>query len=342
MFRIAVSWTIAAMHRTKLPKCTFAVLAVTLVAHGAPAWSQQDRYPSQPLRLIVPFPPGGGNDILARAVAQRLTEVIAQRVVVDNRGGAGGLVGTDLAAKATPNGYTILLGSLGSVAHNSALRTNLPYDMVRDFIPITSLTTSAFLLVTSPSMSARSVHDLIATAKEKPGVLNHASPGGTGSAGYLTAALFKQAVAVDIADVSYKGTAAAITALLGGEVQIMFSAMAPLLPHVKGGKLRALGVTTTNRAAVLPETPTLIESGVAGFDVSNWHGLFVPAKTPHAIVEKLNKDVRTVVGTPQLKDILSAQGLDVAVSSPDQFGRLVKSEIAKYTKIVKALNIRPD
>jgi len=292
--------------------------------------------------MIVPFPPGGGNDILGRAVAQRLSELIGQRVVVDNRGGAGGLVGTDLAAKATPNGYTLLLGSLGSVAHNSALRSNLPYDMVRDFAPITSLTTSAFLFVASPSLTARSVKELIAAAKEKPGAMNHASPGGIGSAGYLTAALFKQAASIDIADVSYKGTAPAITALLGGEVQLMFSAMAPLLPHVKSGKLRALAVTTRNRALVLPDTPTLIESGVAGFDVSNWHGLFVPASTPQKIIDQLNGAVRTSLGTPQIKDVLSAQGLDVAVSSPAQFGALVKVEIEKYTKIVKALNIRPE
>jgi len=188
----------------------------------------------------------------------------------------------------------------------------------------------------------RSLKDLIATAKERPGSLNHASPGGTGSAGYLTAALFKQATAVDIADVSYKGTAPAITALLGGEVQLMFSAMPPLLPHVKTGKLRALAVTTRNRASVLPDTPTLIESGVGGFDVSNWHGMFVPAKTSRAIVDQLNGGVRTALSAPQVKEILSVQGLDVAVGSPEQLGALVKSEIERYTKIVKALNIRPE
>ncbi len=312
--------------------------ALSLVASGAGA---QAAYPDKPLRLIVPFPPGGGNDILARAVGQRLAETIGQQVVVDNRGGAGGVVGTELAARSAPDGYTLLLGSLGSLAHNPALRPQLAYDPIRDFSPVTLLANSAFIIVVNPSLPAKSLTDFIALAKAKPGVLNYASAG-QGSSLHLTGEIFKAATRVDIVHVAYKGTAPALTDLIGGQVQASFSTMPPALPHVKSGKLRALAVTTAKRAVAAPEVPTAAEAGVPGFEVSNWQGIVVPAKTPAMIVERLNRDLVAMLKLPAMADLLNAQGLEPAGGAPGRFGALIKSEVAKYTAVVKAAGIRAE
>jgi len=304
------------------------------------AQAQQGQYPNRPLRLIVPFPPGGGNDILARAVGQRLAESIGQQVIVDNRGGAGGMVGGQIAATADPNGYTLFLGSLGSLAHNPALRPNNPYDPPRDFAAVSLLATSPFILVAHPAAPA-SVKELIAAARAKPGALNYGSAG-TGSSLHLTAELFKHTTGINLVHVAYKGTAPAITELIAGQVQVMFSTMPPPLPHVKTGKLRALGVTSLKRAKAVPDTPTVAETGVAGFSVENWQGIVVPAKTPAAIIETLRSEITKVLAQPAMISVLATQGLDAASASPAEFNQLIRSEIAQWRKLVQVANIRVD
>ncbi|MGH8619548.1 MAG: Bug family tripartite tricarboxylate transporter substrate binding protein [Burkholderiales bacterium] len=315
-----------------------AFVAVALPA--LPALAQQP-YPTKAVRLIVPFPPGGGNDILARAVGQRLSERLGQQVVVDNRGGAGGLVGATLAATALPDGYTLFLASLGNLAVNPALHEKPPYDPVRDFAPITLLATSSFIIVVTNSLPATSIKEFVALAKAKPGGLNYGSAG-AGSSLHLTAEVFKQATGINLVHVPYKGTAPAITELIAGQVQVMFSTMPPALPQVKAGKLRALGVTTAKRAASAPDLPTVAEAGFAGFDVSNWQGMLGPAKLPRALVDKLNADLNAVLKTPQMIDTLAAQGLEAAGGTPEQFAALIKKEVAKYAAVIKAAGIKAE
>ena len=317
-----------------------AVCAALLMAGAAfPAHAQKGVYPDRPVRLIVPFPPGGGNDILARAVAIRLSESFGQQVIVDNRGGAGGMIGGQIAATSDPDGYNLFLGSMGSLAHNPALRPKLPYDPTRDFAGVSMLATSAFILVVHPSVQATSVKELLALARAKPGTLNYGSSG-AGSSLHMTGELFKYTTRIDIVHVAYKGTAPALTDLLAGQVQIMFSTMPPPLPHLKTGKLRALGVTTAARAKVVPDVPTIAEAGVPGFDVQNWQGIVAPARTPRPIIERLNREITKVL--PAMTDVLNAQGLDAVSTTPAQFDKLIRAEIERWSKLAKAAGIRID
>jgi tripartite-type tricarboxylate transporter receptor subunit TctC len=317
---------------------TITLSIATACALGAAA---DQNYPTKPLRLLVPFPPGGGNDILARTVANGLTPVIGQQIIIDNRGGAGGLVGAETAAHAAPDGYTLFLASVGNMAFNPSLYAKLPYDPVRDFAPVTLLATSAFIMVVHPSVAAKSVKDLIALARAKPGALNYASAG-SGSSLHLTGEIFKLATGTDLVHVAYKGSAPALTDLIAGRVQIMFGTMPATLPQVKAGKLRALGVSSSSRAAAAPDVPTIAEAGVPGLEVLNWYGMAVPARTPPAIVQKLNRDLVTTLKSPQMLEAFSAQGLDAAGGTPAQFAALIKEELAKYAKVVKAANIQPE
>jgi tripartite-type tricarboxylate transporter receptor subunit TctC len=296
-------------------------------------------YPARPIRMIVPFPPGGGNDILARAVGQRLSPVIGQQVIIDNRGGAGGQLGAELAAKAEPDGYTIFLGSIGNLTFLPVLQPNLPYDPVRDFAPVTLLATSAFILVVNPAVPAKSVKELIALAKAKPGQLNYGSSG-SGSSLHMTGELFKLAAGIDIMHIPYKGTSPALIDLLANQVQIMFSTMPSMVPHVKTGKLRALGVSGATRTDAVPDVPTVAEAGLPGFEVLNWQGIVVPKKTPDAIVQKLSRALLTTLKSPEMITALATQGLDAAGGTPEQFGALIKSEIDKYAKVAKQAKIR--
>lgn len=318
------------------------VLMLLVAAADVPAQGPAtDGFPTKPLRLIVPYPPGGGNDALARMVGQRMSEVVGQQVVVDNRAGAGGLIGATLAISAAPDGYTLFLGSIGNLAHNPALKPGLSYSPPRDFAPISLLATSSFMLAVHPAVTAKSVRELIALAKASPGKLTFASAG-TGSSLHMTGELFKYATGTDMLHVPYKGTGPAITDLIGGRVNVIFSTMPPVLPHVKSGKLRALGVTSAKRAAAAPDVPTVAESGVPGFDVSNWQGLLAPVKTPGVIVGRLNRDVLAALRLPGMTEALGAQGLESAPGTPGQFGALIKSEIIKYTQLVKAAGIKVD
>jgi len=313
--------------------------AMALAAGIAPALAQ-DGYPTKPLRLIVPFPPGGGNDILARTVSQRLGEVVGQQIVVDNRGGAGGLIGTVTAAQSAPDGYTLFLGSVGNLAHNPALQKNLPYDPVRDFAPVTLLATSPFIVAVNPGVAAQNIRDLIALAKAKPGALNYASAG-PGSSLHMTAELFKHATGTNMVHIAYKGASPAFTDLIAGQVQVIFSTMPPALPHVKSGRLRALGTTGLKRAAAVPDVPTVAET-IPGFEVLNWQGIVVQRKTPPAIVARLHRDVVATMKASGMQESVAAQGLDAATGTPDQFGALIKSEIKRYTELVKTAGIRVD
>ncbi len=329
------------MRNLFVPSVLLAMLAAPVaniaMAQGAPAGA----YPDKPLRLIVPFPPGGGNDILARTVGQRLVEVIGQQIVVDNRGGAGGAIGATIAAGAAPDGYTLFLGSVGNLAQTPALKDNLSYNPVRDFAPVSLVATSSFILAVNPKLPAKSVQELIALAKASPGKLNYASAG-TGSSLHMAGELFKYATGTDMVHVPYKGTGPAMTDLVGGRVQLIFSTMPPALPHIKAGRLRALGVTTAKRAAAAPDVPTIAESGVKGFNVANWQGILAPAKTSGAIVRKLNRDVLATLKLPGMSEALAAQGLEPAGSTPGEFAALIKAEIAKYTQVVKAAGIHID
>ncbi len=325
----------------KLPAVGLFVLVFALANQADAQIKAVEEFPVRPLRLIVPFPPGGGNDTLARIVGQRMSETVGQQIVVDNRGGAGGVIGATIAAGSAPDGYTLFLGSLGNLAHNPALKADLPYRPSRDFAPISLLATSSFLLAVHPTVAAKSVRELIALAKASPGKLNYASAG-TGSSLHMTAELFKHATGTDIVHVPYKGTGPAITDLISGRVQLIFSTMPPVLPHVKSGKLRALGVTSANRAAAAPEVPTVAEAGVAGFDVSNWQGVLAPAKISAAILARLNRAVLATLKLPGMNEALAAQGLESAGGSSAQFATLIKNEIAKYTQVVKAAGIKVD
>ncbi len=322
----------------RIPALTAAILFMVGTLFGTALPASAADYPTKPIRLIVPFPPGGGNDILARAIGQRLAEVIGQQIIVDNRGGAGGMLGAELAAKAAPDGYTIFLGSVGNLAFNPALHAKLAYDPVRDFAPVTLLATSAFILIANPAVPAKSVKELIALAKAKPGQLNYGTAG-PGSSLHMTGEIFKLATGTDIVPVAYKGTAPALIDLMAGQVQIMFSTMPSALPHVKTGKLRALGVSGPKRTAAAPDVPTIAEAGVPGFEVLNWQGMAAPSKTPQAIIQKLNRALQETLKTPKVIETLMAQGLEAAGSTPEQFGALVKSEVVKYTKVVKEAKI---
>jgi tripartite-type tricarboxylate transporter receptor subunit TctC len=319
--------------------------ALAFAAMVAPFQTQAatpaDNYPNHPVRIIVPFPPGGGNDLLARAMATRLTESLGQQYVVDNRGGAGGLIGGQLAATADPDGYTLFLGSMGSLAHNPALRPDLPYKPVRDFAGVTLLVTSPFILVVHPGLAATNVRELLALARAKPGTLNFGSAG-VASSLHLTGELFKFTTKIDIVHVAYKGTAPALTDLIAGQVQMVFSTIAPALPLVKSGKFRALGVTTAQRTKGAPEIPTIAESGVPGFAVENWQGIVAPAKTPRAIVEKLNRELVKIVAQPAIVDMFTNQGLDAVGNTPAAFDKLIRAEIDKWTALVKAAGIKVD
>jgi tripartite-type tricarboxylate transporter receptor subunit TctC len=311
---------------------TSIAVACSLVLTHAAAFAQQ--FPTKPLRMVVPFAPGGPTDIVGRAVSQRLTESFGQTVVVDNRAGAGGVVGADLVAKSPPDGYTLLLCSTGAMAINPSLMPNMPYDAVRDFAPLSLVVTIPYLLLVSAGSPLQSVKDLIAAAKAKPGQINYGSAG-IGSTSHLAGELFKSMAKIDIVHVPYKGSAPAATDLIGGQLQTMFDAVAVALPLVRGGKLRALGISTTKRSALVPDVPTIAESGVPGYEVATWHGICAPAGTPPAVVATLNRGIVAAVNQPDTRQRLVGIGADVVGSTPEEFGRFMRSELAKWSRIVK-------
>lgn len=315
-----------------------AVAATTLFATPAAA---QDNYPTKPIRMICPFPPGGTTDVVARLVAQKLTEAWGQQVIVDNRPGAGGIIGTELAARTTPDGYTALLGSITTHAVNPALHKKLGFDPIKDFVPVSLVVSSPQLVAVHPSVPAKSVKEFIALAKAKPGQLNYASAG-TGTSPHLTFELFKSMAGIDVAHVPYKGTGPAITDLVGGQVHAMITGVVALMPHIKANRLRGLGVTSAKRVDALPDLPTVAESGVPGFDVSSWFGVFLPAGTPRAIVAKMNQEIRRMLENPEVRKRLTNQGADPASSSPEEFAAYISSEMRRWGDVVRKTGARAD
>ena len=308
-------------------------LALVLPVVAAPA----AEYPERARRVIVTFPAGGGTDIVARMVFQKVAERSGATFVIDNRGGAGGTIGTDLAAKAAPDGYTIVVVS-GSHTINPALYKKLPFDSVRDFAPVAMLVTGPGLLVVHPSLPARNVRELIALARSQRGGLLYASAG-NGTPPHLAAELFKLMTATQIAHVPYKGNAQAMTDLIAGQIALSFPTIPSALPHVQTGKLRAMGVTSAKRVGALPEIPAIAET-VTGYDGSAWYGVLAPAGTPAAIVTRLHTELMTALRTPDLKDKLVSQGLEPASYMPEEFSALIVSELAKWAKVVAAAGVK--
>jgi tripartite-type tricarboxylate transporter receptor subunit TctC len=305
------------------------------VAHAQPI------YPAKAIRFIVPFPAGGPLDIVARVIGQELNRSWGQPVLVDNRPGAGGNIGADAVAKAAPDGYTILMGAVSTHAINIWLYGKLPYDPIRDFAPITLLTSVPNVLVLHPSVPAKNVQQLIALAKARPGQLNFAS-GSTGSAGHLAGEVFKTMAGVDMVHIPYKGAAPAVTDLLAGHVSLIFDNMASALPNIKAGRVRALAVTTARRSPFLPDIPTIDETGLRGFDIGTWFGVFAPAGSPPATVVQLNRELVRVLNTPTMKERLATLGAEPMANTPEAFASFVKSELSKYERIVRASGAKAD
>ena len=317
-----------------LKQCLFA-LGLTF-AGGALAQS----FPSKPIRVVVPFPPGGGTDIVARTVTPKMAEILGQPFIIENRAGAGGNIGTEAVAKSPADGYTLLVAS-ASTAINTTLIPNLPWDLSRDFAPVVLMVVNNHLLAAHPSVPAKSVQELLALAKAKPGAVTYASYG-PGSSAHLTAELFKLMAGVDLLHVPYKGAAPAVNDLLGGQVNIMFADVAALLPHIKSGKLKALGIASTKRFEGLPEVPTIAESGVPGFEAGGFLGLVAPAGTPPAIINALNAAGQKSVAMPDVRERLMALASPPVGGTPDEFGQYIKREIDKWARVIRAANIKPE
>jgi tripartite-type tricarboxylate transporter receptor subunit TctC len=297
-------------------------------------------FPSKPIRLIVPFPAGGPTDIIARTVGQKLTESMGQAVVIDNRGGSGGNIGTDIVAKAAPDGYTLLM-AIVSHAINPSLYSKLPFDPVKDFAPITRTGAATIIFVASPSIGAKTIKDMIALAKAKPKQYNFGSPG-SGTPHHLAGELLKTTAGIDLIHIPYKGAAPAIADLLGGQVNTAFVSLPAALPHVKAGKLVGLGITSPGRSAVAPELPTFAEAGLGGYALENWYGALAPAGTPKDVVIKLNVEIVKALQLPDVKERLTSQGFETRTSTPDEFAAYINSEIVKWAAIVKASGAKVD
>jgi tripartite-type tricarboxylate transporter receptor subunit TctC len=292
-------------------------------------------YPDKPIRMLVGFAAGGGTDTTARAIGGPLSDALGQQIIVDNRPGAAGNIAADITAHSVPDGYTILMGTIAALAINPSLYEKLPFDPIKDFEPISLAVSSMNVLVVHPSVAAKNVKELIALAKAQPGKLTYGSSG-VGGAGHLAGVLFDQLAGTKMIHVPYKGGAPAMIALVSGEVNLVFATAETAVPQVKAGKIRALGVTTAKRSALLPDLPTIAEGGLPGYEANNWYGLLAPAKTPAAIIERLNREVVKVLNMPKVKEQLFRSGLDASPSTPKEFSAYIKSEMAKWSKVVKA------
>jgi len=300
-----------------------------------------EKYPTRPVRFVIPFPPGGGNDILGRAFADRLGERLGQQWVVDNRGGASTIIAAEIVARAPADGYTLLLGTNSTLAVIPSLKEKLPYDPIKDYDAISLMSSSPYLLVVNPGFQAKSVKELIALAKARPGQLNYASPG-FGTSNHLSFELFKSMAGVNITHIPYKGTGPMMTELLGGQVPIMLVSMASVRPHVLSGKLRALGISIAKRSPAMPEIPTIAEAGVPGFNTASWVGLVGPHGLPPAVIARLNSEIAAVIQGGDLRDKLASQGFMPEVSTPQQFAAHIKDELGRFRKLVKSAGIKDE
>jgi tripartite-type tricarboxylate transporter receptor subunit TctC len=309
--------------------------ASVALAQGAPP------YPSRPVRLIVPFPPGGAVDYYARTVQNRLGEALGQPVVIENRAGAGGMIGAELVAKSPPDGYTLLIGNIAALAMNVGLYAKMPYDPVKDLTPVMRTVAVDYVMVVHPTVPARTVGELVAYARANPGKLSYGSAG-SGSAPHLSMELFKQRAGIDLVHIPFKGGGPMVTDLLGGQIQVVIADQANLMPHVKAGRLRALAVGTLVRSAVYPDLPTIAESGYPGFEARAWQGIAGPAGLPPDLTRQIQAAIAKVMAMPDVRARLVEGGLDPIVSSPEEFGEFIRAEIAKWSKVAKDVGARVD
>jgi tripartite-type tricarboxylate transporter receptor subunit TctC len=316
-----------------------AALAVALFALASPAAAQD--YPNRPVRLVVPFPPGGINDIVARVISQHLGERLGKQVIVDNRGGAGGQIGAELAARSPADGYTLVVGHIGTFGVNPSLYPKLRYDAIKDFTPISLVARVPNLLAVHPSLPVKTVKQLVDLAKARPGTLNYGSAGG-GSNPFLCVEYFKMLTKTDIVHVPYKGSGPMVIDLIAGQISLTITGVPPLLPHVQGKRLRGIAVASEARLSLLPDLPTVIESGVPGYEVVQWYGVLAPAGTPRDIVTRVNADIAKFLARPDTASKMSGEGAIPSGSTPEEFGALIRSEIERWGKVVKATGAKPE
>lgn len=318
---------------------SFTVLIAAALCAGTAAAA--NTYPDRPVRLVLPFPPGGPSDIVARLFSQKLGDAFGQQVVIDNRGGAAGAIACDIAKLATPDGYTLLQATVGTMSINPSLYPKLSYVPLRDFAPVSLLTETPYLLVVHPGVPAKTVKELVAYAKTRPGKLNFAS-GGVGTGNHLSGELFRISAGIDVVHIPYKGSGLGQNDVIAGQVQLMFINLLPAMPHVNAGRLRGLGVTSARRSGAAPDIPTIAESGFAGYASTSWHGIVVPVKTPPAIVRRLHDALAKIAQQPDLRKRMGTQGTDVIGSTPAEFAALIRTESAKWEKVIKTAGIKAE
>ncbi|APV50911.1 LacI family transcriptional regulator [Betaproteobacteria bacterium GR16-43] len=314
-------------------------LSLGLAFLASSAFAQD--WPTRPIRLIVPFAPGGVTDTSARAVAEALSQRLGQQVVVENKPGASGNIGTEQVARAAPDGYTLVLGFDGTMVINPHVFKEMPFDTLRDFVPVSKLGDAGLLLVANPSLNVKSLAELLALAKTKPGPYPYGTSG-TGGTPHLAGELLKQRTGLDLQHIPYKGGGQAVTDVLGGQIPLVFTAIASAQQHVKAGKLIGLGVPSALRSSSLPDVPTFIESGIPGFEAVSWVGIFAPAKTPRAIVDKLQREIAAALQTPAVRERYAVLGIDPVGNTPEQFTAQIKADLARWGEVVRAANIRVD
>ena len=319
-------------------KTTFACAALTALAVAAPATAQT--FPKKPIRLVVPFAAGGPGDFVARLIAPKMTETLGQTVVVDNRGGANGIIATETIAKAAPDGYSLLIISAGFTV-NATLYTKLPYDPIKDFAPISLANSGPAIVVVNPNVPVKSIKDLIAYAKTQQGKINYASSG-IGAPSHLAVELFKTMTGTEMSHIAYKGMAPGMVDLIAGQVQVAFPTISAALSHVRTGRLRGLAVTSSQRSPAATELPTISEAGVPGYEASNWYGVAAPAGTPRAIIMRIHNDMAKAIATTDVKEKMLAQGMDAVSRTPDEFSAYIKSEIGKWAKVIKAAGVKQE
>src|SRR4051812_29525967 len=321
--------------------CANTLAACAAVMAALFSFAASAAYPERPIRFIMPYPAGGSIDTAGRAVAQKLADTFGQQIVIDNRTGSGGTIGTETGARAAPDGYTLVMGGTGTLALSPHLQKKLPYDPVRDFAPVTMLIASPYVLVVHPSVAAANVKELVALAKARPGQINYGS-GGNGSAPHFASEMFNTAAGIKLVHIPYKGSTPAVIDLIGGQVQVMFTGIPSVLSYIKSSRVRALAVTGRERTAALPDVPTIIESGVPGYVVSPWFGVLVPARTPQAIITTLHREIVKVLRTPAIRERFSTEGVDPVGDTPEHFGAYIKEELVKWGKVVADTGMRAE
>ena len=315
------------------------LFVASIILAAGPLYGQD--YPNKPILLVVPFAPGGSSDFLSRLIGSKLTEAWKQQVVVESRPGGAGNIAMDAVQRAKPDGYTLILGHVGTLAVNPAMFAKLPYDPIKGFVPVGMIATVPTVLVVNPSVPAKDFKEFLALAKAKPGTIYYGSAG-NGSSGHLAMEYLKQAAHIELTHVPYKGTGPMVTDLLGGQTQATFTGATPLIPHIKQGKLRPIAVGGAKRIPALPDVPTVAESGIAGFETSQWYGILAPAGTPDAIVKKLNTELNRILKSPEVVERMTADGSVPQGSTPEEFAKFIASEQKRWGQVVKTANIKPD